>query len=66
MNKIPFNMFKLICCFTFLFLFYGISYSFPFISEETELAMGKGADKEITEGYGIYSDKSLQVYVDQI
>lgn len=38
----------------------------PFISLETELAMGQAADKDIINQYGIYQDKSLQLYVDQI
>lgn len=49
-----------------LLLVAQVSYSVPFISEETELAMGMGADKEISAGYGIYPNKSLQLYVDQI
>ena len=57
------------CCFILIFDC-RISSSVPFISEETELAMGKGADKEITRGgpggYGIYPDKALQLYVDEI
>ena len=55
-----------VVCFFVLVLDARISYSVPFISEETELAMGKGADKEITVAYGLYPDKSLQIYVDEI
>lgn len=42
------------------------SYSVPFISQETEIAMGKGADQQITQQYGIYQDKELQLYVNRI
>lgn len=42
------------------------SYSVPFIDEEAELAMGKGADREISQQYGIYQDKELQIYVNKI
>lgn len=56
----------IVCCAFLLIFLKGVSYSVPFISEETELSMGKGADKEITEVYGIYQDKNLQIYVDQV
>ena len=42
------------------------SYSVPFIDHEAELAMGKGADKQISQQYGIYQDKELQIYVNKI
>ena len=42
------------------------TYSVPFISQETEIAMGKGADKQITRQYGIYQNKALQLYVNRI
>jgi len=44
----------------------AISHSVPFISEETEMAMGKGADTQISKQYGIYQDKELQIYVNRI
>ena len=40
--------------------------SVPFISLETELAMGKEADASIISQYGLYQDKALQIYVNQI
>ncbi|MZH02288.1 MAG: M48 family metalloprotease, partial [Nitrospinae bacterium] len=40
--------------------------SVPFISQETEIAMGKGADVQISQQYGIYQDKELQLYVNNI
>ena len=36
------------------------------ISKETELAMGRGTDKEVIARYGIYQDKELQLYVNKI
>jgi predicted Zn-dependent protease len=42
------------------------SYSIPFITNETEIAMGKGADAQISQQYGIYQDKELQIYVNNI
>jgi predicted Zn-dependent protease len=42
------------------------SYSVPFIDQEAELAMGREADKQISQQYGIYQDKELQIYVNRI
>jgi predicted Zn-dependent protease len=42
------------------------THSVPFISEETEIAMGKGADEQISRQYGIYQNKELQLYVNKI
>lgn len=42
------------------------AYGVPFISEETELSLGKGADKQVVQEYGIYQDKELQLYVNDI
>ena len=52
---------------SFLILFHPIEvHSVPFISEEKEISMGKGADVMITNRYGIYQDKELQLYVNKI
>jgi predicted Zn-dependent protease len=56
------------------FLAFAIFHSFfsissqalPFVSLETELAMGKEADISIIQQLGIYQDKSLQLYVNDI
>lgn len=40
--------------------------SIPFITKETEISMGKGADQQVVQQYGIYQDKSLQLYVNSI
>jgi predicted Zn-dependent protease len=52
----------------FLFvLFHPLdAHSVPFISHETEIAMGKGADEQISKQYGIYQNKELQLYVNNI
>ncbi len=42
------------------------SQSVPFISKEAELAMGRGADRDVIAQYGIYNNKPLQLYVNQI
>ena len=40
--------------------------SVPFISKETELSMGKSANKEVLQQFGIYQGKALEVYVNKI
>jgi predicted Zn-dependent protease len=40
--------------------------SVPFISLAKEVALGKGADKQIVQQYGIYQDKPLQLYVNSV
>lgn len=40
--------------------------SVPFISKETELAMGQQADKEVIAQFGLYGDKNLQLYVNDV
>ena len=40
--------------------------SVPFISLETEIAMGKAADVSIIKQVGLYQDKTLQLYVNDI
>jgi predicted Zn-dependent protease len=38
----------------------------PFFSEETELALGQKADRQVVRQYGIYQDKELQLYVNRV
>ena len=40
--------------------------SVPFVSLEAEIAMGKAADVSIIRQYGLYQDKTLQLYVNDI
>jgi len=42
------------------------AFTVPFISKETELSMGKSADKQVVQQYGIYQDKELQLYVNKV
>jgi predicted Zn-dependent protease len=49
-----------------LFLFPQSVLSVPFISLAKEVALGKGADKQIVQQYGIYQDKPLQLYVNSV
>lgn len=48
------------------FLFAQTTLAVPFISLEKEVSMGKGADKQIVQQYGIYQDKPLQLYVNEV
>jgi predicted Zn-dependent protease len=48
-------------------LFYpSLSSAVPFFDKETELAMGQEADKQVIAQFGLYNDKSLQLYVNEI
>lgn len=49
-----------------LFLFPQSPLAVPFISLEKEVSLGKGADKQIVQQYGIYQDKPLQLYVNEV
>ena len=50
-----------------LFILVGnTGHTLNLISEETELAMGRQADRQISAQYGIYQDKILQLYVNEI
>ena len=49
-----------------LLLFPQSSLAVPFISLEKEVSLGKGADKQIVQQYGIYQDKPLQLYVNEV
>jgi predicted Zn-dependent protease len=44
----------------------SLSLAVPFIDKDTELAMGQEADKQVIAQFGLYSDKSLQLYVNGI
>ena len=50
----------------FLVVFYQTVYGVPFVTLETELAMGKEADAAIISQYGLYQDKPLQIFVNKI
>ncbi|CCQ91503.1 conserved exported hypothetical protein [Nitrospina gracilis 3/211] len=38
----------------------------PFIDKETEISMGQKADPQVIAQYGLYQDKELQLYVNQL
>lgn len=40
--------------------------SVPFITKKFEIDLGKSADKDVINQYGLYEDKSLQVYLNDI
>ena len=50
----------------FFLLFPSFCFSVPFIDKDTELAMGQQADKEVIAQFGLYGDKNLQLYVNEI
>jgi predicted Zn-dependent protease len=60
--------FILIIVFICLFSFFLISpgHSVPFISKQKEIEIGLSGNKQIILRYGIYQDKSLQLYINLI
>lgn len=42
------------------------SHALPFISKNTELNIGKSGDKEVVQRYGIYQNKPLELYINNI
>jgi len=49
-----------------LVLFPQTALAVPFISLENEVSMGKEANEQVIQQYGIYQDKSLQLYVNRV
>jgi len=60
--KLAFLLVVTLCLSSFLF----IAQSGPLISLETEIAMGRKADVSIIKQFGLYQDKTLQLYVNDI
>ncbi len=60
--------FILIILFIFIFSFFIISPSFsvPFISKKKEIKIGQSGNKQIILQYGIYQNKSLQLYINKV
>ena len=50
----------------YLLIFSFTAKSIPFVSLETEIAMGKAADISIIKQVGLYQNKTLQLYVNDI
>lgn len=44
----------------------AFTYAVPFIGKDTELEMGQNADPQVIAQFGLYPDKDLQIYVNQI
>jgi len=66
MNKNKRFFIRFICTFIISFFTYASVSSVPFISKESELKIGVSGDKEVIIQYGIYQDKTLQLYVNNI
>ena len=50
----------------FIFLFVLPVHSVPFISNKKEIEIGQSGNKQIILQYGIYQDKSLQLYINEL
>ena len=59
-------IFSTIVFFLFSFSLSSPVYSVPFISKKKEIEIGRSGDKQIVFQFGIYQDKSLQLYVNTI
>ena len=61
---------KILLCvpifFCLLYFLVALVWAVPFISKETELNLGREADKEVVQQFGLYQDKALQLYIDDI
>ena len=49
-----------------LYFLVALAWAVPFISKETELNLGRKADKEVVKQFGLYQDKALQLYINDI
>ena len=52
--------------FCLLYFLVALAWAVPFISKKTELNLGREADKEVIQQFGIYQDKALQLYINDI
>jgi predicted Zn-dependent protease len=52
--------------FCLLYFLVALAWAVPFISKETELNLGREADKEVIQQFGLYQDKALQLYINDI
>jgi predicted Zn-dependent protease len=59
-------LFGLSVYFCLLYFLVVLAWAVPFISKETELNLGREADKEVVQQFGIYQDKALQLYINDI
>ena len=65
-NKTLCFIFSTIFFFLFSFSLSSPVHSAPFISKKKEIEIGRSGDKQIVFQFGIYQDKSLQLYVNTI
>ena len=65
-NKTLCFVFGTIFFFLFSFSLSSPVHSVPFISKKKEIEIGRSGDKQIVFQFGIYQDKSLQLYVNTI
>ena len=65
-NKTLCFIFSTIVFFLFSFSLSSPVHSVPFISKKKEIEIGRSGDKQIVFQFGIYQDKSLQLYVNTI
>ncbi len=52
--------------FCLLYLLVTLAWAVPFISKETESSLGREADREVVQQFGLYQDKALQLYINDI
>ena len=52
--------------FCLLYFLVAPAWAVPFISKETELNLGREADSEVVQQFGLYQDKALQLYINDI
>jgi len=65
-NKTSRFIFGIIVFFFFSLSLISFVHSVPFISKKKEIEIGRSGDKQIVLQFGIYQDKSLQLYVNTI
>ena len=65
-NKYKRLFIRAICTLIIFFSTYSSGSTIPLISKESELKIGTSGDKEIILQYGLYQNKALQLYVNNI
>ena len=65
-NKTSRFAFGIIVIFLFSFSLISPVHAVPFISQKKEIEIGRSGDKQIVLQFGIYQDKSLQLYINTI
>jgi predicted Zn-dependent protease len=65
-NQYKIFFIRLVCTLVVFFATFSLVSAVPLISKESELKIGVSGDKEVILQYGIYQDKTLQLYVNNI